>query len=189
MESGYLHLIIGPMFSGKTTALLRLLFNEAAIDLRVLYINHERDNRSEGPYSTHNPLYKEQLSSKSNVNFVSSKELNGLDIKEYDVIGIDESQFFDDLEEVVSWCDLHKKKVIIAGLDGDYKRDKFGKILDLIPKAEKIEKLTAYCKICAGKNPRIVKEASFTKRIEESEDQILVGGSDKYLPVCRSCYN
>lgn len=190
MTDGYLHLIIGPMFSGKTSELLRCLFNEAAVDLNVLYVNHERDNRSSGPYSTHNPLYKEQLASMSNVSFLSVKSLESLSgcIHKYDVIGIDEAQFFSDINTVIHWVDDMGKKVLISGLDGDFRRERFGGVLDLIPKANKVEKLTAYCKMCAGKTPKIIKLAYFTKRIVASEEVILVGSGDSYLPVCRGCY-
>ena len=188
---GYLHVLTGPMFSGKTSALLRLLFNEAAVGLDVLYINHERDNRSTGHYSTHNPLYREKLSERSNVSFISVKELSSLagGIKKYDVIGIDEAQFFPDLKDVISWVDKYGKKVIVAGLDGDFRREKFGSVVDLIPTADKIEKLTAYCQICASKTPKIIKLAIFTLRTAATNDVILVGGSDDYKPVCRTCYN
>ena len=85
-----LKLILGCMYSGKTTELLRRLFNEAEVGLNVLYINHASDNRSAGPFSTHNPLYKQKLSTHSNVTFKSGKALkNIINLEEYDVIGID----------------------------------------------------------------------------------------------------
>jgi len=187
-QEGYLHILIGPMFSGKTSALLRLLFNEAAVGLNVLYINHERDNRSAGNFSTHNPLYREKLAEKSNVTFVSAQTLETIEIHSFDVIGVDEAQFFSDLNQINHWTDDYKIKVIVAGLDGDFRREKFGGILDLIPRSNKVEKLTAYCKACASKNPKVIKLAYFTLRTTATNEVILVGGSDDYQPVCRECY-
>lgn len=182
--------MVGPMFGCKTTELLRLLFSEAAVGLNVLYINHERDTRSAGPFSTHNPLYREQLATTSNISFISVKTLSSLagGINGYDAIGIDEAQFFSDINLVAHWVDDLNKKVFVAGLDGDFRREKFGGVLDLIPKANRVDKLTAYCKLCAAKTPRVVKLAYFTKRIVSSSDVVLVGGADSYAPVCRRCY-
>lgn len=190
---GTLNLITGPMYSGKTTTLLRRLFIEAEIGNRVLYINHASDTRSSGPFSTHNPLYKQELAQQSKVKFVSTECLNdvGQQAEIHDVIGIDESQFFG--KELVSFVhtlveDQHKH-VIVTGLDGNFKREKFGFILDLIPMADTYEKLVSYCKICASKQPRIQKKAPFTKRIVNDDDEVLVGGKESYVPVCRACYS
>lgn len=200
---GSLDLIGGPMFSGKSTALLRHLFTDSEVGLKVLYINHKRDNRSEGPFSTHNPLYKKKLSSESRVVFITTENLEDViidNIINYDVIGIDEAQFFPDLEKEVLFLvnNLHKK-VIVAGLNGDYKRKKFGQFLDLIPQADSYTGLQSYCKVCAFPKKFDIEEnknkkseivyASFTHRLIESEDQIKIGGSESYIPVCRKCYN
>ncbi len=189
-SEGYLRIITGGMFAGKTTELLRELFNEAAIGLNVLYINNERDTRSTSAFSTHNPLYREQLAERSNTTLISVKTLESLTgvVGKYDVIGIDEAQFFPDLLQVLHWVDDLHKKVIVAGLDGDYRREKFGSILDLLPKADDVVKLFAYCKTCSLKSPKVVKRAIFTKRLVESDDVILVGGEGAYRPVCRTCY-
>jgi thymidine kinase len=74
------------------------------------------------------------------------------------------------------------KKVYLCGLDGDFKRHKFGQILDLIPLCDKITKLTSLCSLCKNGTPGI-----FTKRITDEETQIVVG-VDNYIPVCRICY-
>ena len=76
-----------------------------------------------------------------------------------------------------------KKSVYIYGLDGDYRREKFGKILDLIPLCNKVKKLTALCNIC-----RDGTKAYFTKRITNETSQKLIG-NDNYIAVCRNCYN
>jgi thymidine kinase len=73
------------------------------------------------------------------------------------------------------------KTVLISSLDGTFERKPFGTILNLIPKAEHIVKLSAVCTFCK-------KEASFTKRMVESKEIVLIGSDDIYKPVCRSCF-
>ena len=93
----------------NSTELLRRLFKESAIGVKCIYINHLNDTRSVEGFSTHNPLYKEKLSSESGVTFVSTKDLSSVDVSRYDVIGVDESQFFDNLlRDILHWVDdLH----------------------------------------------------------------------------------
>ena len=76
----------------------------------------------------------------------------------------------------------HNKIVYICGLDGDFKRNRFGKILELIPYCDKIVKLQSLCSICKNGNPAI-----FSYRITEESSQIVIG-SDNYIPLCRACY-
>jgi len=185
-DSGSLDLIAGPMYSGKTTELLRRLFNEAEVGMRVLYVNHSLDNRSEEPYSTHNPLYKERLSDRSSVTMKTASYLKEVEVDDFDVIGIDEAQFFEDLECVVDWVDNLRKHVIVSGLNGDAKRSSFGKILSLEPYSDTYTKLQSYCKICAEQKKRSL--APFTHKFSGSGEQTDVGAGDKYIPVCRSCY-
>jgi thymidine kinase len=77
---------------------------------------------------------------------------------------------------------VYNKKVYICGLDGDFKQQKFGELLDLIPHCDKVEKLTALCSIC--KNG---KKALFSHRISDETSQVVIG-SINYVPLCRSCY-
>jgi thymidine kinase len=188
---GTLDIIAGPMYSGKTSSLLNKLFIEAEIGLNVLYINHSSDNRSDAEFSTHNPLYKEKLSKMSNVKFASMSNLEDLFTQNfvcYNVIGIDEAQFFNDLYKVVKYLvekwNLH---VIVAGLNGDHKREMFGQIHELEPLSDSYTKLTAFCRKCAETKKRVV--APFTYRKQSYDDKdIVIGGKDIYIPVCRSCY-
>ena len=101
-----------------------------------------------------------------------------------DVIAIDEAQFIPDL---VPFCtdaaDMHRKKIIVAGLDGDFKRNRFGAVLDLLPLCDSVTKLAGVCGECVGR------PALFSMRIAvDKNTQELVGGSDLYKPVCRACY-
>jgi len=102
------------------------------------------------------------------------------------VVIIDEGQFFNDLYEFVLWLveDL-QKDVIVVGLDGDADRKPFGKLLELVPLADTITKLKAFCAEC--KNG---KEALFTfcKKASEKKEQVQVGGAETYMPLCRRCF-
>ena len=75
-------------------------------------------------------------------------------------------------------ADKYNKIVYVCGLDGDYKQKKFGEMLDLIPISENIKRLSALCNICG-------KKACFTKRITTANEQVLIGGVENYIPVCR----
>ncbi|KAK9089847.1 hypothetical protein Scep_028929 [Stephania cephalantha] len=102
--------------------------------------------------------------------------------KQIDVIGIDEAQFFEDLYDFCcNAADYDGKTVIVAGLDGDYLRRRFGSVLDIIPLADSVTKLTARCEICG-------KRALFTLRKTTETKTELIGGADVYMPVCRQHY-
>jgi len=99
-----------------------------------------------------------------------------------EVIIIEELQFFTDaFDTIISWCDIHKKSVVAAGLDGDFMRNPFGDVLRLIPHAEKITKLTALCKKCGDGTC-----APFTKRTTADTDTTIIGSDDVYEAVCRT---
>ena len=98
------------------------------------------------------------------------------------MVFIEEAQFFNNLYEFVN-KHLINKSFVIAGLDGDFKRNPFGDILKLIPLADKVKKLNALCKFCKDGT-----EAPFTKRLIVSDEIKLVGGSDSYASVCRKHY-
>ena len=104
--------------------------------------------------------------------------------EDYDVIGIDEGQFFPD---VVTWAETMAntgKVVVVAALDGTFQRKPFGDILSLIPLAEEVTKLKAVCMNC-------FEEAAFSKRItSDDEGKVeVIGGADKYMAVCRACFH
>ncbi|KAM7280615.1 hypothetical protein ACFE04_007749 [Oxalis oulophora] len=113
----------------------------------------------------------------------SFRERIGIDAyNQLDVIGIDEAQFFEDLYGFCQEAADHDgKTVIVAGLDGDYLRRSFGSVLDIIPLADSVTKLTARCELCG-------KHASFTLRKTEEAQRDVIGGSEVYMPVCRHHY-
>eukprot|EP00817_Percolomonadidae_sp_ATCC50343_P006108 CAMPEP_0117431704 /NCGR_PEP_ID=MMETSP0758-20121206/11244_1 /TAXON_ID=63605 /ORGANISM="Percolomonas cosmopolitus, Strain AE-1 (ATCC 50343)" /LENGTH=169 /DNA_ID=CAMNT_0005220991 /DNA_START=154 /DNA_END=659 /DNA_ORIENTATION=- len=102
-------------------------------------------------------------------------------IEEYDVIGIDEGQFFPDIKEFAEYAANKNKVVIVAALDGTFERKTFGDVCELIPKAEKVTKLLAVCAQCQA-------DAAFSKRLTQETSTVCVGGAEKYIAVCRECY-
>lgn len=184
-----LHIIFGPMFAGKTTELINniqsLLDNIIYIKDQnkflddILIINHISDKRysKNSELCTHDNRKMSCLSLNNLNDLFTNSDINIIN-KKY--IFIDEGQFFSDLYESVKTLLLkHKKQIYIGGLDGDYKQEPFyvSRMFDLIPYASTVKKLNSKCVDCNANAP-------FTKRIIQSEEQILVGGSDSYKPVC-----
>jgi thymidine kinase len=100
------------------------------------------------------------------------------------VILINEGQFFNDLYDwVKDAVDIRGCNVYVCGLDGDSNRNKFGKMLDLIPLCDEVTKLLSRCVICNNGN-----KAPFTLRTIKNDSQVLIGNEDCYKPVCRECY-
>ncbi len=191
-NEGQLDLVLGTMFSGKTTYILSQIAKMAELNYTILYINIEFDTRSETVFSTHNPFFNTQKdfvkkeSILKNVQMIKTQKLLETNIDNNDIIIIDESHFFDDLVEFVNKCLDENKHVIVSGLISDYKGNKFGKTLDLIPISTNITRLHAYCAECAKEKKCSV--AIYSKRIVKCKKSIDIGGSEKYLPVCRFHY-
>jgi thymidine kinase len=178
-QSGNLHIIIGCMFAGKTTRLIETYNKYKNAGKNVCVITHSIDERySVNHVCNHNnekiPCIK--MSSITDIGNIPNLNLNNLD-----ALLIDEGQFFNDLDLIVSLVDEKPIDIFVFGLDGDFKRKKFGKILDLIPMSTTVEKLQALCNNCNNK-------AHFSHRIINSDKQIDVGANDKYVPLCRTCY-
>lgn len=188
----YLICYTGPMFSGKTSQLLRELIKMKDInpELNILLVNHSLDNRNNGQLSSHHSL---QLKVPDTINYNTIDKLSDLNVDNYQVIGIDEAQFFPDLySSVISWL-VKGLIVYCSGLTLDYKAQKFGQLLDLIPHADIHHKLKAKCRLCLDelKNKDIhipyhnTPDAIYTKRLTSNEQQILIGAKLDYIPVCR----
>uniref|UniRef100_A0A0N4Z804 Thymidine kinase n=1 Tax=Parastrongyloides trichosuri TaxID=131310 RepID=A0A0N4Z804_PARTI len=172
---GMIQLIIGPMFSGKSTELFRLTNLYKIAKKKVVVVKYENDTR-----------YDEKLASthdKKTVKAISAVHLKDIfdKLKVNDVIGIDEGQFFDDIVYVAEELAKLGKLVIVAALDGDFQRRPFETITGLYPLAEKIEKINAVCRLCGY-------FASFTFRTTTCSDLEVIGGEEMYKAVCRECY-
>ena len=187
MNTGYLELYPGPMFSNKTTRLLTTLSKLSDLGWRAVYVNHECDSRTtkaqDNIVTTHNSQFRQLSNSVDGLKLSNLKELNP---KKYDVIGIDEGQFFEDLyPSVLKFINKYKKYVIVSFLDGDSNKNPFGDGLKLIPHADKYEKLTAYCSKCIEERKMMV-PAPFTARLNNNlKEQIQVGGAKEYMAMCR----
>ena len=171
-----LTVIMGNMFSGKTSELIRRLKRYKSIGKRIVVINSSKDTRSsEDVLKTHDGVVFPCLKVPHISHCIIHEEFC-----QAEIVAIDEAQFFTNLKEFVEMCLFLDKSVIIAGLDGDYRQRKFGEIVDCIPIASSVTKLSALCMSCLDGTP-----GPFTKRIVQSEELELVGGADMYTAVCR----
>ena len=194
--TGYLELILGPMFSGKTSRIVEIYKQCKFCNISVTVINHTIDNRYDDELlSTHDKvkipcmkterlldLWAESINLEDDIEIIPRIK-DKCKIRISEVILINEGQFFPDLEEFVRILLNDGKKVYICGLDGDFERKRFGTILDLIPLCDKVTKLTSLCSLCKNGTPGI-----FSMRLTNETDQTVVG-SDNYIPVCRKCYS
>jgi len=176
---GYLELIIGPMFSGKSSRLVEIYKKCKFCNIPISVINHSIDNRYDNEMLSTHDLIKIPCTKADEL----SNLKNNYKILQSEVILINEGQFFPDLEEFVKFMLKQQKQIYIAGLDGDFERKKFGQILDLIPLCDKVTKLSSLCSLCKNGTYGI-----FSMRLTNELHQTVVG-SDNYIPVCRKCYD
>jgi thymidine kinase len=175
-KCGYLEIFIGPMFSGKTSKIIDLYKQYSFCNIPLAVINHSSDTRYDDTMlSTHDKIM---------IPCIQTETLRRVtnEIAKVDVILINEGQFFEDLYDFVVDMLKMNKKIYVSGLDGDFKRTKFGKILDLIPLCDKVTKMTSLCSLCKNGTPGL-----FSMRLTNEKEQMLIGSSN-YIPVCRYCY-
>ena len=179
-HAGSLEVIFGPMFSGKSTELQRRLRRHTVASRRVLVVKHAGDNRYDEQVGSTTSAVTHDLAS---MPALPTKDLRNIDnvSHNYDVIGIDEGQFFNDIAHYCEKWAQTGKTVIVAALDATFQRKPFNSILQLVPLAEKVTKLTAVCTDCAA-------DAAFTARTTKETDVEVIGGSSSYKAVCRNCY-
>jgi thymidine kinase len=189
--SGYLELIIGPMFSGKTSKIIEVYKQCVFCNIPVCVINHIIDKRyHQNMLSSHDKIMipclqaseLNELWTKDEILLEDKSTSQNQILRNSNVILINEGQFFPDLYEVVLDMINHKKTVYICGLDGDFEKKKFGQIIDLIPHCDSVTKLTSLCSLCKNGNRGI-----FSMRLSSEKEQTVVG-SENYIPVCRDCY-
>lgn len=176
-KNGYLEIILGPMFSSKTSRLIEIYKQCIFCSIPVTVFNHAIDKRYHDTLlSNHDKVMVPCVQCEKLENEWEKEAINS------DVILINEGQFFPDLLEAVMQMLEKKKRVFVCGLDGDFERKKFGQILDLIPFCDKVTKQHSLCSLCKDGS-----YAVFSMRLTEDKQQTLVGSSN-YIPVCRSCY-
>jgi thymidine kinase len=177
-----LELIIGPMFSGKSSYLLSTIRKYKEINWPVYIITSSFDKRytNDSKIVNHN-----QESCKANIAVKDLHDISNNPLYlQAKVIVIEEGQFFENLVEfVLEAVEKFGKHVIVAGLDGDASRKPFGELLNLIPYCDTIVKLKALCKKCNDGS-----EALFTSNKGTIVSTIDVGSSDKYEALCRKHY-
>lgn len=176
-KKGWIEVICGSMFSGKTEELIRRLKRAQYAKQRIEIFKPEIDTR----YDIEKVVSHDENSINSTPVQSSSQIL--LLSTDIEVVGIDEAQFFD--TEIVSVCNTLAKRgvrVIVAGLDMDYLGKPFGPMPALIATAEYVTKVHAICVRCGNL-------AYVSHRIVENDKLVLLGETDSYQPLCRICYN
>ena len=174
---GWIEVICGSMFSGKTEELIRRLNRVKIANLKAEIFKPTLDIR-----------YNETQVVSHDANAIQSTPIDNsqkilLMASDVDVIGIDEAQFFD--EEIANVCDelaFRGIRVIVAGLDMDYLGKPFGQMPFIMAKADYVTKLHAICMQCGN-------IANYSYRKIPNEDQVMLGATDAYEPRCRKCYN
>jgi len=176
-RSGWIEVVCGSMFSGKTEELIRRLKRARIANQKVQIFKPAKDIR----YDAVDVVSHDD-------NAVNAKPVSqATDILQYcedvNVIGIDEAQFFDDsLPSVCEKLALRGVRIIVAGLDMDFKGRPFGPMPALLSIAEYITKVHAICPHCGNL-------ATHSYRLSEEQDTVVLGEKDKYEPRCRICYN
>jgi thymidine kinase len=196
--AGRLEIELGPMSSGKTTELVRKLGSYVDLDdsFTALYINHASDDRDvngDGIVTSHHSQF-----TKLSDRIVAKKigrlsEISPEEIVKYDLIGIDEIQFFPDLvATVVEWVDVYHRNIVCVGLDGTFERKPWKNVMNLLPYADSFKKKNAICKQCVldSKHKGDLVKAPFTFCNTPSMNSSvpLIGGLDIYTPLCRKHY-
>ena len=175
-NSGWIEVICGPMFSGKTEELIRRLIRAQIAKQKVTIFKPALDSRySEDYIVSHNNRKIKSISIENTQDIIKYS-------KDSSVVGIDEAQFFDIV--LIDICkDLAKKgkRVVIAGLEKDFQALPFGPMPQLLVDAEYVTKVNAICMQCG--NP-----ANFSQRITDEKKQVVIGEIDKYEARCRKCH-
>ncbi|MBB77415.1 MAG: thymidine kinase [Crocinitomicaceae bacterium] len=174
---GWIEVICGSMFSGKTEELIRRVKRAKIANQKILLIKPKIDER----YHKKNVVSHQGKSLKA----ISVKKASEIITiwKGEKVVAIDETQFFDN--GIINVCNELSKdgvRVIIAGLDMDFKGMPFGPMPELLSIAEYVTKVHAICMSCGNL-------AQFSHRKIKSDEQVLIGAVEEYKPLCRLCYN
>ena len=175
-RTGWVEIITGSMFSGKTEELIRRLKRAQIAKQKVTIFKPKLDNRYD----------ETKIVSHSQSEIQSIVIEHPKEILEHaifaQVIGIDEAQFFsDDIIEIVDKLANSGKRVVIAGLDKDFRCIPFGPMPALLAKAEYVSKMLAICVRCGA-------PANYTQRMIANKDQVVIGALESYEARCRHCY-
>ena len=175
-NTGWIEVICGPMFSGKTEELIRRLVRAQIAKQRVAIFKPSTDNRFAEDYIVSHNQRKIKSILVQQTNRILDYQ------NKADVFGIDEAQFFD--QSIIDVCRSlanEGKRVVVAGLEKDYLAKSFGFMPDLLVDAEYITKVNAICMKCGD-------PANYSHRISSEKKQVVIGETDKYEALCRRCY-
>lgn len=176
-----LKMIIGPMYSGKSFELIKTIRELKILELPFLVIKPKIDNR----YTDEDYIVSHNDDREQCISIDDMIELEKYDLSKYKYIIIDEGQFFKNLNRVVKHLvNDYNLNVVIAGLDGDFKMNPIGEILNLIPFSDECIKLNSKCIECKD---RTLAPFSYKKTLDSNI--IDIGSVDKYIPLCRKHYN
>lgn len=174
---GWIEVISGCMFSGKSEELIRRLRRAIIARQRVQVFKPALDNRYSATEVVSHSRWRLEAERVSKAEEI----LDRLDPRT-EVVGIDEAQFFDEaLVRVCNHLANLGKRVIVAGLDMDFRGKPFGPMPELLAIAEEVEKMHAICARCGA-------PASYTQRLTAEQEQVLVGAADTYEARCRHCF-
>lgn len=177
---GYISLVIGCMFAQKTTELLRRVRRYKSIGYKVLIVNYIGDTRYGKECIASHDKEVEQAVCVEKLEDIEGLVRSG----QYNVVAIDEGQFFTDLyKHVTKWADELPVHIVISGLDGTSERTPFGDMLRLIPHAEEVERLSAFCAVC--RDGTIAVYSKYFGACPKDESGVAIGGMETYKPVCR----
>lgn len=182
-DHGWVELIIGPMYSGKSEELIRRIRRAKIARQKVQVFKPEIDTRySKGDVVSHCGDKEGAIAVKD-----STELLRHLD-KDVDVIAIDEIQFFDEeIVDVVNALADKNKRIICAGLDMDFKGEPFGAIPELASIAEFVDKIQAICMVCGNPATRTQRLIN-GKPAKYSDPIVLIGAKESYEARCRKCH-
>jgi len=176
-RAGWIEVVCGCMFSGKTEELIRRLKRAKIANQKVEIFKPQLDTRyHETKIVSHdeNAIHSTPVSNSQNILLM---------VKDIEVVGIDEAQFFDaELPYVCEKLAAGGTRVIVAGLDMDFSAKPFGPMPQLLARAEYVTKVHAICVVCGNL-------ASYSFRKTKNDETVLLGEKDHYEPRCRNCYN
>jgi len=187
-NAGKLWITYGPMCAGKSTTLINFLNTQKTMGLRAVYVKPTKDERSsvDDIKSFHDDGCTNLSKDIDRLNTPNIKDIFEI-LLEYDVIGIDEGQFFDDIKLVKDLVLEHKKIIHIASLDAYANNEAFGKVHEIIHLASPgcLNKIAALCMICAERDNRH-EDAGFSFFLpgKYANGSIVIGSKKEYIPVC-----
>ena len=181
---GHLNIHAGPMFAGKSTTLIREKEEAIKKGEKVAAFKHAWDDRySKTAITTHNNESSSAVATKNPTDILKE----GM---EADVVIIDEAQFYDpNLVRVIAKLRAAGKRVVVGGLDQDFKREGFGIMPELMAQATTVTKLTATCTVCGCKRATLTQRLVNGNPAEYTDPVVMVGAEEMYEPRCPKCHN